>query len=157
MATKRALSHLNAIVETQEITQNQFARLVTRMQRYNSNVDAILQDADRPVAEIIVETVTGKEALSLAQTPIKAGSVMLYLNDVEVSPLAYEVNYATGQITYASVPAGKTLRAEYTVEGLTSQVSNLLSTMPGLVAQDFLDTKANYETAITWIRQRFAV
>ena len=157
MATKRALSHLNAIVEAQAITQNRFANLITRMQQYNASVDAVLQDADRAVAETITEATTGLEALSLAQIPVKAGSVTLYLDNVEVAPSTYKVSYVTGQITYASVPIGKTLRAEYAVEGLTSQVSNLLSTMPGLVAQDFLDIKANYETAITWIRQNFAV
>ena len=153
MATKRALSHLGAVVTAQENIEQRFANLITRMQQYNARIDAILQDSDRNVAEVITESTTGLEALSLAQMPVKAGSVTLYLDDVEVHSSAYEVNLATGQITSADVPVGKQLRAEYQVEGLTSQVGDLIATMPGLTAQDFLSAKAHYETAIAWIEQ----
>ncbi len=153
MATKRALSHLNAVVTAQGRISQHLARLITRMQQYNASIDAILQDADRAVAEVITEATTGLEALSLAQMPVKAGSVTLYLDDVEVHSSAYKVDLATGQITYASVPIGKRLRAEYQVEGLTSQVGDLIATMPEFTAQGFLDVQANYETAIAWIEQ----
>ena len=156
MATRRALSHLQALVSLQERADAQILKLARTLTAANEQIDAILEDSDREVAETVTESYSPGEVLSLAQLPVKEGSVTLAINGSPVSGDAYTVSRATGVITPNVQPgAGVTITAEYTQAGLASQVAELLASMPGLSAQDFLDKKDSYATAISWIQANY--
>jgi len=156
MATKRALSHLQALVSLQEEADRRIVGLAQTLTAVNDQIDAILEDSDREVVEAVSESYSPGEALSLAQLPIEAGSVGLYLDDVPVSQDLYEVDYATGAIAPNAQPSeGVEITAQYTVMGLASKVVELLEKIPELAPADFLSKKDSYSTAIAWIRQNY--
>jgi len=156
MATKRALNHLQALVGLQEEADRRIVGLARTLAAVNDQIDAILEDTDREVVETVTDSYSLGEVLSLAQQPVQEGTVTLAINGSVVGSDAYELDYATGIITPNQQPSqGVTITAEYTVSGLASQAAQLLTKIPELSAQDFLDKKAAYGTAITWIRNNF--
>jgi len=156
MATKRGLSHLQALVALQERADREIIGLASTLTAANDQIDAILEDSDREVAETVSESYSPGEVLSLAQQPVKEGTVTLAINGSPVSSDAYSVDLATGVITPNAQPGeGVTITAEYTVAGLASQAVELLATIPELSGQDFLDKQESYATAIAWIRANY--
>lgn len=156
MATRRALSHLQALVVLQERADREIIGLAQTLMAANDQIDAILEDSDREVVETVTESYSSGEVLRLAQEPVKPGNEALYLDGSRVSSEAYDIDYATGTITPNAQPVeGATITAEYMVAGLATQIGELLSQMPGVKAQDFLDKRDSYETAIQWIRDNY--
>jgi hypothetical protein len=114
-------------------------------------MDAILEDADQPVSEVLVEQTTGKEtSFILKREPVLVGSVKLYLNMTAVAKAGFTV---VGSLVtaVAVIPAGKLLRAAYVVSGLKTQTTELLAGMDDLKAADFTVRKAKYAQVVTWI------
>ncbi len=156
MATKQALKTLQNLMALQEEADRKIVGLATTLTKANDQIDAVLQDADREVAETVTESYSPGEALMLAQEPVQDGSVKIYLDGSLVSSDLYEVDYATGEITpNQQLNAGVEITANYTVMGLASQVAKLLAVMPGVSAQAILDKKDSYEVAIAWIRDNY--
>lgn len=157
MATVRALSHLNALVELVERADLQIGGLAVTLGSVIEQMDAVMEDGDLEVAEVLVEEATGAEVeFRLSQVPVRAGSVTVYVNDEVVGDTSYEVDEVTGVITpLVAVPAGSEVRAEYVVMGLASQVVVLLNQVPALDAAYFLERKARYQQATAWITENF--
>jgi len=151
MATKRAMAHLQSLIELDERAEAQLSALAGTLKQVIAQMDAILEDADQPVSEILAEQTTGKEtSFNLAREPIKAGSVKLFLNNAAVAKTGYTV--AGNVISPATnVPAGKTLKAEYVTLGLKTQAAELLAVMSNLTAAQFAMKKAKYQKIIQWI------
>jgi len=151
MATKRAMAHLQSLIELDERAEAQLSALAGTLKQVIAQMDAILEDADQPVSEILAEQTTGKEtSFNLAREPIKAGSVKLFLNNAAVAKTGYTV--AGNVISPATnVPAGKTLKAEYVTLGLKTQAAELLAVMSNLTAAQFSAKKEKYQKVIQWI------
>ena len=112
------------------------------------------QDEKDVKEKVIVRTVD-ETAFALAQGPVIPASLRLYAGGSLVDANLYTFDVATRLITpNISVPVGTTLAAEYTVAGLATQIGDILTVMPELSAQMFLDRRADYETAIAWIESR---
>lgn len=153
MATKRAMEHLQALVELDERAGIQLTALAGTLKQVIAQMDAILNDADLAVSETLAEQTTGKETqFALSRTPVKAGSVNLSLGGTTVAKAGFAVagNLVTPKV---AVPAGKTLRADYVVLGLKTQTADLMTGMDDLDAGRFLARKALYQQAIQWIEQ----
>lgn len=153
MATTRALSHLNVLIDLTERADRQIAALATTLTSVIAQMDAVTGDADQEVVEVLAEETTGDETeFRLSRTPV--GFLALYLDDKIVAAAGYEADLATGVITsLVAVPAGSTLRAEYVVLGLASQTAELLNRISELDAAWFAARKARYQVAIAWIRE----
>ena len=153
MATKRALSHLDALIKLAERADRQITSLAIALTSVIEQMDAITSDADLNVAEVLVEETTGEETeFRVSRTPVKAGSLTLYFDDQAVGAANYDLDLGTGVMTPAGVvPVGKKARVEYTVLGLASQTVQLLNVIPELDAAWFTARKAQYQTAINWI------
>ena len=153
MATKRAMGHLQTLVELDERAGIQLVALAGTLKQVIAQMDAILDDADLAVSETLTEQTTGAETrFVLGRTPVKLGSVNLKLDGVAVPKAGYVVvgNVVTPK---AAVTAGKTLRADYVMLGLKAQIVELMSGMDDLNADHFLARKAKYRQAIQWIEQ----
>lgn len=151
MTTKRAMQHLQALVELDDRAGVQLNALASTLRQVIAQMDAILDDADQAIDEVLAEVTTGLEtSFLLARTPVKAGSVDIYLDGVKVLRSNYTV--VGDLITPAGpVPAGKRLTAKYTMLGLKAQIAELLAGMDDLTAAQFAAKKARYLVAIQWI------
>ena len=151
MATKRAMQKLQTLVELDERAGMQMAALAGTLQQVVAQMDAILEDADQSIDEILIEATTGTESeFRLSRDPVKAGSVVLFLDGVKVAKTGYSV--AGNVITpTTAVPAGKAVRAQYTMEGLKTQTAMLLASMDDLDAAYFAGRRTKYQQAIAWI------
>lgn len=151
MTTKRAMRHLQALIELDGRAEAQMVALANTLRQVVVQVDAILDDADQPVSETLTERTTGAEVqFVLSRTPVKAGSVVLRLDGAAVPGAGYTVGGNIVSPTGA-IPAGKTLRAEYVVLGLKAQTARLLAEMDDLDAAHFVARKARYQRAIAWL------
>lgn len=151
MTTKRAMAHLQALVELDERAEAQMEALANTLRQVIVQMDAILDDADQSVSETLAEQTTGLETqFVLARSPVKANSVVLKLDGATVAKVGYTV---AGNIVtpVAAIPAGKTLRAEYVILGLKTQTAALLVGMDDLDVAYFATRKAKYGRAIAWI------
>lgn len=151
MSIKRAMQHLQALVELDERAEVQLAALAVTLRQVIAQMDAILDDVDQAIDEVLVEVTTGLEtSFLLARTPVKVGSVDIYLDSVKVLRANYTV--VGNLITPAGpIPAGKRLTARYTMLGLKAQIAGLLVGMDDLDAGHFVAKKAKYLAAIQWI------
>ena len=151
MATKRAMQHLQALVELDERAEAQLNALASTLRQVIAQMDAILDDADQPIDEVLIELTTGLEtSFTLARGPVKADSVDIYLNTVKVPRANYTI--AGNLITPANpVPAGKRLTAKYTVEGLKAQTVEIIEAMDDLTVAQFATKRAKYLLAAQWI------
>lgn len=156
MVTKRALSHLQSLLDLTERADTQIAALASTLRAVNAQIDAVLDDEDLEVSETLTEVATGnEERFILSRSPVITGSVELRVNGNLVDAAAYAVDTAANAIVpLVAIPAGAEIVATYRVAGLRSQIVELMATMPELTAQQFLDRKAAYETAIAWIENR---
>ena len=155
MATTRALSHLKALIDLVERADRQIAGLAVTLTSVIEQMDAVTEDADQEVVEVLVEVTTGAETeFRLSRTPV--GSLALYIDGQVVAAANYEADLATGAITpLVAVPAGAEMRAEYVVLGLASQAAELLARVSEIDAAWFAARKAKYQTAIVWIGDNF--
>ena len=151
MTTKRAVQHLQALIELDERAEMQMSALVGTLRQVIVQMDAILDDADQPVSETLAEKTTGLETqFLLGRGPVKAGTVALYLDGVVVSKASY--NVIGGGITpKAAIPAGKVLRTDYVVLGLGTQTAALMAGMGDLGVAEFVAKKSKYQRVIGWI------
>ena len=86
MTTKRAMQHLQTLIELDERAEMQMSALAGTLRQVVVQMDAILDDADQPVSETLAEKTTGLETqFLLGRGPVKAGTVALYLDGVVVS------------------------------------------------------------------------
>ncbi len=156
MTTRRALSHLDALIELTERADRQIAALATTLTSVIEQIDAVTKDADQEVVEVLIEEAIGKKnVFRLSRMPVKINSLTLYLDDGPVLSGNYELDLATGVITLSIiVPIGREIRAEYTILGLSSQVEELLAVMPDLDITYFAAHRVEYQAVITWIRGR---
>ena len=154
--TPRALSHLQSLLDLTERADTQITALARTLRSVNEQIDAMLDDEDVDMREVLAESATGEETLfRLSRNPIIADSVVVLIDGQIVSADAYAVDAAQNAIVpLAIVPAGVLIEAKYRVAGLRTQIVELLETMPTLSPQDFLDRKAGYKTAIAWIENR---
>lgn len=153
MATKRAMEHLQALVELDERATLQLAALAGTLKQVIVQMDAILDDADLAVSEILTEQTTGAETqFVLGRTPVKLGSVALKLDGVAVPKAGYAVagNIVTPK---TAVTVNKKLRADYIVLELKAQTVELMAGMDDLSAAGFQARKTRYQQAIQWIEQ----
>ena len=151
MATKRAMAHLQSLIELDARAETQLAGLAGTLKQVIEQMDAILEDADQPVSEVLTETTTGQEAsFALKREPVKAGSVTLKLNSTVVAKAGYTVdgNVITPLV---AILAGKTLTAQYVVLGMKSQTAEILLGMSDLTAAQFAAKKAKYQMVVQWI------
>lgn len=151
MTTKRAMQHLQALIELDERAEMQLSALAGTLKHVIAQMDAILDDADQSVSEVLAEQTTGQEAkFTLGREPVKAGSVALYMSDKAVAKMGYTVN--GNVITPAvTIPAGKQLRADYVLLGLKAQTAELLAGMSDLTAAQFAAKKSRYQKVVQWI------
>ena len=151
MTTKRAVQHLQALIELDERADAQMSALAGTLRQGIEQMDAVLDDANQLISETLAEKTTGLETqFVLARVPVKTGTVALFLNSVAVAKAGYSV--AGDVITPGiAIPAGKTLRADYVVLGLKAQTATLLAGMDDLDAAEFAAKKAKYQQAIQWI------
>lgn len=151
MSTKRAMDCLQGLIELDERAQLQLSALAGTLRQVIAQMNAILEDADQPVSEVLVEQTTGKEtSFTLKKEPVQVGSVKLYLNTTAVAKAGFTV--VGSLITpVATIPAGKMLRAAYVVSGLKTQTTELLAGMTDLNVEHFVAQRAKYLQAITWI------
>ena len=156
MATIRALSHLQALVELTERADVQIEALGRTLHGIVEQIDAVVADADISVHDVLTESALGTEvAFSLSHTPVKPGSVIVRVNGSVVSASLYAIDANAGTVTpTTTLPAKAKVEATYTVLGLASQVTQILAVLPNLSAQMFLDARARYQTAIAWIAAR---
>lgn len=151
MTTKRAMHHLQTLVELDERAEMQMAALANTLRQVVAQMDAILDDADQSVSETLAEQTTGMETqFVLARSRVKAGSLALTLDSATVAKAGYTVEGNVITPT-AAIPAGKTLRAEYVILGLKAQTGVLLAGMDDLDAVYFVERKAKFARAIAWI------
>lgn len=151
MSTKRAMAHLQGLIELDERAETQLSTLAGTLKQVIAQMDAILEDADQLISEVLAEQTSGQEkSFALGHEPVKSGSVKLYLNDKAVSETGYTV--ANNIVTHvAAVPAGKKLRAEYMVFGLKAQIGELLAGMSDFTVAQFAVKKTKYQKVILWI------
>ena len=151
MSTKRAMEHLQGLIELDERAGMQLSAVGNTLRQVITQMDAILEDADLPVSEVLVEQTTGQEkSFTLKKEPVLVGSVKLYLNTTAVAKAGFTV---VGSLVtpVAAIPAGKLLRAAYIVSGLKTQTTELLAGMDDLKAADFVAKKDKYSKVIAWI------
>jgi len=155
MSTRRALSHLQSLVELDERASKQVAALAATLKQVIAQIDAILDDSDEQVAEVLVDNSVGDEKeLRLSRTPVKRGTVILYVNEKVVAEEQYEIE-GEKIIPINKVPSNIQIRAEYVVEGLKTQSAALLAQMDDLDAGYFIERKGMYRQAINWIEENF--
>jgi len=154
--TKRALSHLQSLLDLTERADTQITALARTLRAVNMQIDEVMEEEDRDIHEVLAEAATGIEGrFVLSRSPVIAGSVELRVNGNLVDDTAYTVDIAANAVVpTVAVPAGAEITATYRITGLQSQIMELMATMPELSAQQFLDRKAAYETAIAWIEKR---
>ena len=151
MSTKRAMEYLQGLIELDQRAGMQMSALGNTLRQVIAQMDAILEDADQPVSEVLAEQTTGKEtSFTLKRELVQVGSVKLYLNTTVVAKAGYTV---LGNIItpVAAIPAGKILRADYIVSGLKTQTAELLAGMDDLKATYFTARRAKYFAAAAWI------
>jgi hypothetical protein len=145
------MEHLQGLIELDQRAGMQMSALAATLKQVIAQMDAILEDADQSVSEILTDLTTGLETkFTLNREPVKIGSVKLYLNSTVVATAGYTV--AGNVITpVAAIPAGKILRADYIVLGLKTQTTELLAGMDDLKATYFTARRAKYSAAAAWI------
>jgi hypothetical protein len=143
-------------VEIIQRADRQLQGLARTLREVNGQIDAVLDDEDLTVTEVLVEEATGDEAeFRLAQSPVSAEGFVLAVNGSPVSTDVYDLDASQGVVTPSvAVPQGSTISAEYTVPGLASQCAELLALMPDLSATYFLSRRTAYGAATRWIEQQ---
>ena len=154
--TPRALSHLQSLLDLTERADTQITALARTLRSVNEQIDAVLDDEDVGMREVLAESATGEETLfRLSRNPIIADSVVVLIDGQIVSADAYAVDAAQNAIVpLVPIPAGAEISVVYRVAGLRTQIAELMATMPTLSAQAFLERRAAYETAIAWIENQ---
>jgi len=155
MATKRALSHLQAITEMTEQSDAQIRNLAATLRQTVVQMDAVLNDADREVDEILTEETTGDEAeFVLQDSPILEGSLQVYVNDGAAPKNAFVLDGKAIR-PVKSVPKGKTVRAAYTVAGLKTQTAALMRELDDVDSASFVAWRTKALRVIEWIEKDY--
>ena len=154
--TPRALSHLQSLLDLTERADTQITALARTLRAVIEQIDAVLDDEDVEVREVLAGSATGtEERFALACSPVIGESVVVYANGAAVDAAVYTVDAATNAIVpLVPIPAGAEISVVYRVAGLRTQIAELMATMPTLSAQAFLERRAAYETAIAWIENQ---
>lgn len=155
MSTKRALAHLSGMIEITERADQQIAALASTLRGVNAQIDAVLDDVDLAIEEVVIAEATGTErALVLTHEIVDESTVKLWVAGKMLAADKYTVH--GGMIGLASSPPeGARVLAKYTTRGLRTQVGRLLETMSELDAADFLSRKNQYNQIVTWIEENY--
>jgi hypothetical protein len=155
MATIQALTRLTAGLELAERADQQARALAQTFKNVLAEIDAILLDADMPIAATLVEKAVGNETQFSLRAPIAPGSVKLLINGKPST--AFTVDENSGALTL-STPVAKDAQvgAKYTVLGLRSQLEPLAAAV-GITPEIVGARKAKYLQAIKWIEANFGI
>lgn len=155
MTTKRALSHLETAITIVDRAERQILALAETLDQAIREIEAIVDDEDYPVEDVLVESATGNETkFILSRAEVKAGSVSVLVDGTAIISTAFTVsgNVITPNTT---IPADSRIIARYTVLGLKSQISAILPRLSDLSAADFTAAIQRFRVARDWIRTNY--
>jgi len=155
MATIQVLTHLTASIELAERAEQQARALAATFRNVVQEIDAVVLDADLPMATVLAEKASGTETQFSLRAPVYPGSVKLFVNEQAQGASAFAVDSNTGALTLAR-PLAKDarVRVEYVALGLRSQMEPLAAAV-GITIELIEARKARYLKAIQWITENF--
>ena len=157
MSTVRALSHLSALIDLSKRADQQIQATAAMLGSVIEQMDAILNDEDRPVEQVLVENSVGNETkFQLPQeASIKSGSERVVVDGAEVPQSAFVADEATGVISLKkAAPSGKRIAVRYTELGLKAQTQALIEELPELSGTHFANKRAHYLAIQQWLKSQ---
>jgi len=157
MATQRALTHLTDLINLIQRSEQQTLALAGTLEQTLTQMDAILDDSDRPaLGTVLAEETKGDEAeFRLPQAPVR-GVVKLYVNGKLIPAAQYTLDADNGIIVpIAATPAGKRITVDYVTLGLKTQTGEFLTVLPQYPPAYFTEQRVKFSQAAEWIRNNF--